>query len=179
MNIQLISQDNKENLKDLYLEAFPLIERKPFDLLLSKEKEGKAQLLSILMKDKFVGLVILLRNKKNVLLDYFAISESARSQNIGSQVIAHLKEKYKQENLIFEIESTQTESKDIDVRKKREKFYLKNGLVHLNHKVFLNGVEMMIMGNKKTIHIDDYLEIYRNVLGFEFVQKNIQLITTN
>ena len=48
-------------IENLYLSAFPAAERKPFSLLLEKQREGSVEILSLEEDGAFAGLAILVR----------------------------------------------------------------------------------------------------------------------
>ena len=93
-------------IEKLYLEAFPKSERKPFDLMLRKQTEGKMEILSIEEENAFLGLAILAFDKDIVLLDYFAISPDFRGQGVGSRAIQALQKIYRGKRFVLEIETT-------------------------------------------------------------------------
>ncbi len=176
MSIQLIKEHDKTKLKSLYLKAFPEVERKPFELLLEKEKQQKADLYSIYYQQQFSGLAIFLIDEDLILLDYFAIEENQRGQNIGSKALKKILNHYQDKNLVLEIESPRVKTDDQLIRQKREHFYLKNGLKHLGIQVKLVGVEMELMANNSQISFQDYINLYSKIISNQFAQQNIQLV---
>ena len=73
--IKATDEKRLQLIEKLYMSAFPKVERKPFQLILQKQKEGTMELLSIEEDHKFLGLAIFAHDKDIALLDYFAISE--------------------------------------------------------------------------------------------------------
>ena len=71
--MQLIKAKNYDKIKKLYEESFPKEEKKPFDLILQKQKENLVEILSIESNNVFLGLIICAKYKDSVLLDYFAL----------------------------------------------------------------------------------------------------------
>lgn len=176
MSVKLVKKTDKSKLKRLYHKAFPKQEQKPFDLLLEKEQQGHADLFHIEKDGDFCGLAMFLYHGENVLLDYFAIDERLRGQNLGSQALQVIMDEFEEQNLFLEIESTEVESEDKHIRKKREKFYLRNGIKHLGITVKLREMEMMLMGNHKKISFEEYKDLYSRVLSKDYAKKNVQLV---
>ena len=79
-------------IENLYLSAFPAAERKPFSLLLEKQREGSVEILSLEEDGAFAGLAILVRLDDLVLLDYFAVSPGQRGRGIGGESLKLLNE---------------------------------------------------------------------------------------
>lgn len=165
------------NIERLYLQAFPAVERKPWELLLKKQAEGTMELFSLEDEDgSFLGLAIMAYDQDLVLLDYFAVSGERRGQGIGSTAIKTLQEFFKEKRFVLEIESTKHPSEDLEIRKSRKSFYLRNGLHPMDFDVNLFGVEMEILSNCESLDYEEYLNIYVNACGPEYADK-ISLIS--
>ena len=172
------SKELLQKIENLYNTSFPKEEKKPFTLIVEKQKRKTVDILSIEYKKNFCGLMILALNKDNILLDYFAIDTLFQSQGLGSKAIKLLYKKYENKNIIVEIESTKINSNNLIQREKRKKFYLKNNFKSLNFNVNLFNVEMEMLSNNTNITYKEYIEIYKNIYGDEII-KNISLITNN
>lgn len=165
------------NIENLYLQAFPAVERKPWELLLKKQAEGTMELFSLEdEKETFLGLAIMAYDQDLVLLDYFAVSGERRGQGIGSAAITALQNHFQGKRFVLEIESTKHPSDDLAVRKSRKSFYLRNGLHPMDFDVNLFGVEMEILSNCEALNYEEYLNIYANACGPEYADK-IFLVT--
>lgn len=163
-----LKKPNKEQLKllkQLYMTSFPKYERKPFRLMQALEKCGKMEILCISDSKNFCGLVITASYKDLVLIDYFAISEELRGKGIGSQSIELIRERYKGKRLFLEIESTLKESSNMDERKKRKNFYLRNKLSESGISVLLFGVEMELLTFGEQVTYEEYRNLYKHLIG--------------
>lgn len=169
----------KGNLKEieyLYLTAFPKNERKPFDLILNKCNNGSMQIISILNDNNdFLGFAIMILHDDMILLDYFAIAPESRGQNVGSTALKMLFERYKNQRFILEIENTEIESDNLEERKRRKAFYIKNGMSVMPFKVNLIGVEMEVLTHNCDVTYEEYYSIYSNTFSDEYCRK-IKLI---
>lgn len=87
---------NLNNLKELYIRAFPESERKPFDLMEKNADNGSMEILSLENEDgEFLGLVITILYEDKVLIDYFAVDESKRNGGIGGKALKLISDRYK------------------------------------------------------------------------------------
>lgn len=153
-------------IEELYHEAFPVEERKPFSLILEKNREGSVEILAAENNHKdFTGLAITARHRDLVLLDYFAISPRHRQGGVGSKVFRMLKERYAGKRFFLEIESTLVKAENAEQRKRRKAFYLKNGMVNLPFTVDAFGVEMEILADRCSLEFDEYRDLYHNLFG--------------
>lgn len=105
MELCLVPADTEqqlEQIKTLYREAFPADERKPFSLIMEKRQEGSMEILSLEnrvnapagisitaspTRHQVLGEAILVYDNDLVLLDYFAISPSLRGNGFGSRAL--------------------------------------------------------------------------------------------
>ena len=86
MELKKISENDIEQVSQLYYSAFPEDERAPWKALIEKHNKGKGEFLSIYDQNKWVGLtyVITYQNLSYVL--YLAIDELQRGHGYGSSV---------------------------------------------------------------------------------------------
>lgn len=165
-------KDNLKEIEYLYLTAFPKNERKPFDLILEKCNNGSIEIISIQNDNSnFLGFAIMILHDDMVLLDYFAIAPESRGQNLGSTALKMLFERYKNKRFILEIENTEIESDNLEERKRRKAFYLKNGMSVMPYKVNLIGVEMEILTRNCDVTYEEYYSTYENTFSDEYCCK--------
>lgn len=167
-------------IKELYLQAFPKEERKPFELIEKLQEEGKAQIFVVTDEEReFCGLAITLHNGNYVLLDYFAILPQKRGSGIGSCVIQLLKQRYKDKIFFLEIEETEkmedVSEEEQKLRVRRKRFYLENGMKDSTLRVSLFGVLMEILSDGTPLTFEEYYELYKTTVGENFIKKRILL----
>lgn len=175
--IKIVDPTTKEQftqMRRLYNRAFPKAERKPFSMLMQIQGEG----MHCIEEDgKFCGLVIMMLYDDIALLDYFAVSEDARNHGIGSRVLHEVIEKYRDRRFMLEIESTNIDSPDREMRESRKGFYLRAGLSPEDYEVMLFGVRMEIMTYNCHVSYEEYHRMYESVLP-ETLSKKVKLIDT-
>ena len=172
--MKIIKATDEKRLKiieELYLRAFPLAERKPFQMMVKKQSEGTMEILSIEEENSFLGLAIFAYDKDIALLDYFAISDELRGQGVGSRAIKALQKIYSGKRFVLEIETTKKPYKDLEMRQHRKAFYLRNGLHTMDFDVNLFGVEMEILSNADHLNYEEYLDVYKNACGLKYADK--------
>ena len=52
IQIEDTKKELEQQVKELYLEAFPKEERKPYELMKQKQREGKMQIWAVVQEDK-------------------------------------------------------------------------------------------------------------------------------
>ena len=67
-----------KSVKELYLSAFPAVERVPFWLLMKKSKNDGADFYAIYDGEKWIGLIYAITDGEVVYVYYYAISEKER-----------------------------------------------------------------------------------------------------
>lgn len=156
----------RENIKALYHDAFPLVERKPFSLILDKCREGTMRMAAIEDdKGAFCGLVILILYRDLVLLDYFAVCPALRGRKIGSQVLTLLQRQYSDRKFILEIESTVGAGAADHTKVRRKAFYLAGGMTPMPYLVELFGVEMEVLAYQCSVSFAEYHELFVQVFS--------------
>ncbi len=167
--MQLVRATTKQqlhNIHALYQRAFPISERKPFSMILRKQKEGSMEILSIEHDSgEFLGLAVLIHYHDLHLLDYFAVSPDCRGQGVGSKALGLLQARYADGRLLLEIERTDVECKNLDERLRRKQFYLKNGMQQADFLVDLFGVDMEILTHNCTVSYCEYHEVFEQVFS--------------
>lgn len=137
---------NLEDIKHLYMDAFPFEERIPFYIMVSVGNDRGVEFLSIYDEDTWLGFIHTLVGEKLSYIFYFAIDGSLRQSGYGSKIIREYKKMHPK--LSLAIEPIEEGSDNIRQRKKRLAFYEKNGFETLDTRVMEMGVEFELMGAK-------------------------------
>jgi len=135
---------NLEDIKQLYMDAFPFEERIPFYIMVSVGNDRGVEFLSIYDDDTWLGFIHTLVGEKLSYIFYFAIDGSLRQSGYGSEIIREYKKMHPK--LSLAIEPIEEDSDNIKQRKKRLAFYEKNGFETLDTRVVEMGVEFELMG---------------------------------
>lgn len=84
MEFKLLEQTQWAAVKEIYMEAFPKQERKPFFILKHSVKKGKAKVFTAMDGEVLLGFVVAIPYKDMVMVDYLAVSSKIRSRGTGS-----------------------------------------------------------------------------------------------
>lgn len=158
--------------KKLYFKAFPAIERKPLAMLRFHQLQGKSQLHLIYesSKKEYVGLVTVVTFQDIVLVDYLAIDEKCRGLGYGSEVLELLDKKYADKRIVLEIEEIDEKAENIEQRKKRKAFYLKNGFEECRTNVYIFGNRFELLSMHGKVSYAEY-----EALIFKLLTKKLAL----
>ncbi len=152
-------------VKDLYEEAFPVCEKKPFWLIKHKQRKGLVDIWRIEEGDEFTGLAITMKAKDLVLLDYFAMAEKKRGGGCGSHALKMLQKHYGDKRFFLEIESTYGRAENQADRERRKHFYLRNQMTETGMLVDVFGTEMEVLGYRCILNYEEYVSVYREIYG--------------
>ena len=151
---------NLEDIKQLYMDAFPFEERIPFYIMVSVGNDRGVEFLSIYDDDTWLGFIHTLVGEKLSYIFYFAIDGGLRQSGYGSKIIREYKKMHPK--LSLAIEPIEEDSDNIKQRKKRLAFYKKNGFETLDTRVVEMGVEFELMGAKgMEIKENDYKSLVK------------------
>ncbi len=173
--IEYTSEKQLDKIEKLYIEAFPEIERKPFELMVEKIGQGVEMVAIEDENGEFCGLAIMLAYGSIALLDYFAVVPEMRGRNIGSRALGLLKERYAGKVLLIEIEDTDEPSDNHADRLRRKAFYLRNGMVEMDYKVWFYGTKMQVLTNGGIVGFEAHRAVYDNVLGREVSERIVRV----
>lgn len=146
----------------LYRTAFPASERKPFSMILKMWRKGKTDIWCAEADGQFRGLAITINSPEAVLLDYFAIEKTCRSQGWGHKALAAVLAQYHDRGVFLEIEDPSLPGADRSLRQRRKAFYLSCGLGELGVKALLFGVHMELLGVRCAMTFLDYKNFFRD-----------------
>jgi len=162
-----------EEIKNLYLTAFPPNERREFDELKKQIYHVECNVNLILTGGKVAGFVILWNFADFVFLEHFAIEPGLRGQGIGERTLSEIKSLF-QKSIILE-----TELPDNELSQRRISFYERNGFHKLSRSYFQPAyssnkpeVELKLMSTNVDLdenQLDNYISVIREKVYHFFV----------
>lgn len=171
-----VSTEQLNQIRNLYEASFPKEEKKPFGMMVEKQKEGLCEMLAI--EDEtgnFCGLAIMILAAGLALLDYFAIEPRCQRGGLGSVTLQELRQRYGSDKIVVEIERTTgpeaEAAENARDRTRRKAFYLRNGMVPMEFLVNLFGVEMEVLTFGRKLAYEEYYAIYDRVLPKHMADK--------
>ncbi len=146
MNTKQITAANAdEKIKRLYETAFPEDEQIPWDDLMRLVGEMPLDFIAYYDEEKFIGFTIVYPRKSFNWFWYFAVREELRGQGYGQQILTQLIAQYKGQTFVLDMESPTQICENIDQRRHRHDFYLRNGFRDTNVYRTYNDITMTIM----------------------------------
>ena len=165
---QLTTCQVDEQLKSLYQSAFPVEEQIPWDDLMRLVEEMPLDFTSYYEGGTLIGFTIVYPRKTFNWFWYFAVREELRGKGYGQQILSLLTERYKSGTNILDMESpTQQPCDNIEQRKRRHAFYLRNGFRDTHIYRSFDGITYTIMMNGNgTFTQQDYDDILADLQRF-------------
>ena len=131
---------SSKDIKHIYFEAFPKKERMPFPLMVAMSQLWNTQFLGFYDGNTPCGFVYFAVNRKLIFIMFLAVNKSLRSKGYGSCILQQIKNKYPNKKIIVSIEPCDDNASDIELRKRRKIFYMRNGYKETGYRMKLNGV---------------------------------------
>ena len=154
---QITASNADEQIRQLYETAFPEEEQIPWDDLMHLIGEMHLDFTAYYDGDIFVGFTIIYPRPSFSWYWYFAVREELRGKGYGQQILSDVIQRYKGQTSVFDMESPRQECANIEQRKRRHAFYLRNGFRDTNVYRRFDAVEMTIMMmGEGTFTIDDW-----------------------
>lgn len=157
---QITATNADEQIKQLYETAFPKNEQIPWHELLRLIDEMHLDFTAYYDGDTFVGFTIVYPRPQFNWYWYFAVRPELRGKGMGQQILTQLIENYKGQSCVLDMESPRQQCENIEQRKRRHAFYLRNGFRDSNVYRYYGDLEMtiMMMGNG-TFTLQDWDDI--------------------
>lgn len=154
-----------DHIRQLYVTAFPADERAPFWLMLKRACRENIDFLAFYDDGQFVGMTYIIRGPGMAYVFYLAIDDSARGRGYGSRILRMLRKHYRGQNLFLAIEELDPEAENYEQRVSRRRFYERNGLHLLKHKIREGNVVYAAMGTGDEIDGKAYVAMLHGYLG--------------
>lgn len=159
MKFMTVKDQQWKAIKEIYYEAFPKQERKPFFTLRDSVRSGKAQLFTAVENDTLLGFVVVIPYQNMVMVDYLAVSQKVRSKGTGSYLMNQICQQFPGKKIVLLIERLDETAKNREQRIARRRFYQKNGF--FSSDIFTSGAggNMEIMNYGGIVSPEEYLTI--------------------
>lgn len=152
-------------IKQLFVSAFPRVERPPFRVLKKTYEKGKADMFSVYADGRFAGFCHALVGGGLVYFFYFAIKDEFRGMGVGSSVLRLVTERYDGRKLFLAIETPDENAPNYGERVRRHGFYEKNGLHDLPHFITEAGETYAVMGTGDAVSPEEYRSLVADSFG--------------
>lgn len=176
MEFTSVKKQQWSEIKEIYMEAFPKCERKPFFLLRQSIKRKKAVLAVAAEGNQLLGFIVFVVYKDMVMIDYLAVSSKIRSRGTGSRILEHICGQFPDKKIVLLIERVDDMAENCQQRTARRRFYLKNGFTSSG--IFITGAggDMEVLNYGGTVSQEEYMDLQRYALGKLFFRlSRIQL----
>ena len=156
---------NFKEIKKLYKHAFPRSERVPFFLIKRFSKRRDISLTAFYDGGTFCGFSYSVESDTLFLVLYLAVSEAVRGQGYGGKILTYLKDSHPDKTVVLHIEPLDESAPNIEERKRRLNFYLKNGFINTGHFVEEVGGRFLILSQKPDVDFWEYSQIFYKLTG--------------
>lgn len=165
MEFTFAKESQWAQIKEIYLEAFPKRERKPYFILRHSVKKKKAVVMTAAENNQLLGFAVLIPYQNMVMVDYLAVSSKIRSKGTGSYIMENICKHFTDKKIVLLIERPDDTAANQQQRLARRRFYLKNGFTSSD--IFITGAggDMEIMNYGGMVSREDYMELQKYTLG--------------
>lgn len=152
-------------IREIYLEAFPKAERKPFFAIKHSVKKGKAQLLTATEDGVLQGFVMVIPYGRLVMVDYLAVSGKIRSRGTGGKIIQEVCKRFCDQTIVLLIERLDDNAANWKQRIARRKFYIKNGFTSSDIYISGHSGNMEVLKYGQAVSPPEFLDLQKYALG--------------
>ena len=165
MQLRSLDKEQWEKIREIYMEAFPKRERKPFGILKRSVKRGKIELFAAWEGTDLLGFTAVIPFENMVMVDYLAVSAKARGKGTGSQLMEEVCGHYTGKKVVLLIERLDDQAENAAQRQARRRFYLKNGFA--STELFTSGAggDMEVLSFGGQVPGSEYMRLQKYALG--------------
>ena len=128
-----------QEIKELMKRSFPENELYSMWFLMLISRIKKVDFLAYYDNNNFIGYTYIIQSKKVAYIMYLAVNDKLYSKGYGSQILQDIITTNKDKSIVLDIEPIDEKCNNQEQRKKRYKFYLKNGFKETGY--FVEDIE--------------------------------------
>ncbi|WP_418665768.1 GNAT family N-acetyltransferase [Allofournierella sp.] len=164
-------------LESLNNEAFPKEERMEICEMMQLISKQIIEVTAVYDDDTFVGFYALSVRKPIAYVFFLAIDSTKRSRGYGSKALALMKEQYADYQIVLDMERLDEDADNIEQRKSRKRFYLRNGYYETGFFLDYNDLIMEVLCTDAKLNADSFRILLENIkireTPFVLVQMNL------
>lgn len=154
-------------IRKLYETAFPVEEQIPYEDLMILMDKMPLDFTAYYDDKEFIGFTIVYPWKTFNWFWYFAVRSELRGKGYGQQILSRLIDEYKDCMNILDMESPDQVCENLEQRKRRCAFYLRNGFRKTGVGKSFEGIDYTILMNGEgTFTLNDYDEVLAELRSF-------------
>lgn len=134
-------------IRELYESSFPASEKVNWKDLIDKLGR-QASLFGFEVNNAICGFMYLHQNATNAHIGFFAVKKELRGRGLGTEMLKLLSAYEKDRTISLEIEDTEEDCEDHDVRVKRKNFYLHAGFVDSGIRFYYEKMIWELLANQ-------------------------------
>ena len=166
-SIPRLKKTEVQKIKQLYETAFPEDEQIPWEDLMRLVGEMPLDFTAYYDGEAFIGFTIVYPRKSFNWFWYFAVREELRGKGYGQRILSQLLDNYEDQPFVLDMESTTQVCDNLEERRKRQAFYLRNGFRDTNVYRTYNDITMTIMmRGEGTFTMQDWDDIIHELQKF-------------
>lgn len=119
--------EDARDVERLLTAAFPAYELVPYSFLTEQARRDEVSLLAYHDDGQFCGFVFMIEGVDMAYVLYLAVDETLRSKGYGARILADVSERCAGKTLMLDIEPIDEAAPNLEQRKRRREFYLRNG----------------------------------------------------
>lgn len=149
----------------LFSVSFSDIEKIPEENLLRTFGRG-GELVKYYDDGEFIGFTYFFHNEDKTFWVYFATEPEKRSKGYGSKIIPLLRELHPDQRIFLVIEPCDEGAEDIEIRKRRHGFYIRNGCSDAGFQAVSDDAWFDIMYVKGSLtkeEVIDTIQMYEDI----------------
>ena len=160
-----VYENDFRKLIGIYEEAFPEHERISEDNIKELCTRG-GRLYGAYFDDILVGIAIIVMNDEIGYVYFLAVDREYRNRGIGGEFLRKLTESFGKRSIVLDFEELIESVPDIELRKRRKAFYLRNGMKETGRYTLLDGgYRFEVVSSTLPFNSEALLDVMKTIHG--------------
>ena len=152
-----------KDIKELYKRSFPRKERFPLILLEIMAAFKIIDAKAFYDGRQLCGISYVIQQEKFLLILYLAVHSKVQGKGYGTVILKYLKNKYPDRTIILDVEEPDDTAPNAIQRRRRIKFYEKNGIYETGQFFMMRSVKYEILSTDINLTKEDYNFFWKNL----------------
>lgn len=161
-----------KRVKNIYYNSFPKEERFSIFLLMFNLFKKYCKLYTLIDNENVVGFIYYITYENMIFILYLAVDKSSRGNGYGKYLLRRFIQENKEKDLYLNIDKIDEKFSDIDIRKKRLKFYIENGFHLTDYLSLEEKVDFNILSTREKIDVIKYKKLDEKIAKLFFDKKS-------
>lgn len=161
-----------KKVNEIYVESFQKEERFSILILLFNILLKRSKMYILENCENIVAFIYIINYRKMSFILYLAVNKKYRGKGYGTCLLNEVLKLYKENTIYLNIDEINKKYADIEIRKKRLSFYLKNNFHLTNYLSIEKNCNANILSSCESFNLNEYIKLDKKIGSCFFCGKS-------